>query len=87
MNEQVFTIVATVIGILLAIIGFFCSFLLYLIFAKQSSTEEKLVTALSKIEGLEQARHNHESILKMLLDRVNEKCDRHDCPYLNDRGR
>jgi hypothetical protein len=85
MSGQSLSIVMTIIGILLTIIGFFCSFLLYLIFAKQSSTEEKLVTALSKIEGLEQAKQSTESIIKYILEQIALKCNKDNCPYLIER--
>jgi hypothetical protein len=72
-----------IVSVLLTVIGFFCSFLLYMIFSKLSSTEEKLITMLGRLEGLEQKHISNANMIDILREQLNNKCDITACPARN----
>ena len=76
MNEQVFTLSIFIFSVLVSTIGFFCAFILTQILKKQSSTEEKLIMVLSRLEG-------HQMSIEFLKNEIDQKCDLAACPARN----
>ncbi len=74
-----YSMLLKIVSIMLTVIGFFCSFLLYMIFSKLSSTEEKLVTMLGRLEGLEQKHTSVMTLIDILKEQIKEKVNRAEC--------
>lgn len=74
-----YSLLIKIVSIMLTVIGFFCSFLLYMIFSKLSSTEEKLVTMLGRLEGLEQKHLATTHLIDIIREQLKDKVNRAEC--------
>ncbi len=80
MNDQLFTVVVTMFSGLALLIGFFCSFLLSQIFNSIRDNTDKLVSVLSRLEGLEEAHRIYATLTDEIKRELSSKCDKITCP-------
>lgn len=73
------TILVAIFSVLFSIIGFLATYLLNSILKSQDSLNEKMLTILAKLEGLEIKNMHHTNAIAEIKEELKEKCDRADC--------
>ena len=81
MNEQIFQLTLATLAVLLTIIGFFCSFIIYSIYQRLGSMEDKILSLLSKVEVQDNKLTTHSSYITNIFSELKEKCDLSSCPH------